>query len=484
MIQKIGLNLRHAPSSTTASKILGIALFIITLWLLASSTDHQPVRTLKSAAGSLFTSADADAVEDTTPPSSSSEPEVETQTTHDEGDENAWDSYKGVAPANLHGQPKPVPGSETTTTASSSGEQLEPKTWDQDSFKEAWLATELGGTFDGARLARLCRETKWRSDVAADMLHSRGGLANVRGTVLDFLYFALRAGISHVVVPSYVRRTDSSLDWMDESHGYWPFENLFDEDWLLEAFGEHCPQMTFYHNVSDVQAESTVEDDYAVPRARTDKTQDESVPLVVEHFEKWLTGTAPGYTPGVLNLVVILPTLWAYDLQTSPKLRLALGRMCKINPRIRELAAAATWNLRTSYHLEAQIDPRRQIYRGAFYGMHLRTERDAALMTSWLQSYGGFEDQAAWHLEKCVSLGLKLIYVASGNEKDIERLKEMAMDKGKITVVSKNDLITDPADKTVLDSLTWDQHGALDWEVLARSSYFAGPIMVSLVSHS
>ncbi|KAF3766788.1 hypothetical protein M406DRAFT_239600, partial [Cryphonectria parasitica EP155] len=341
-----------------------------------------------------------------------------------------------------------------------------------------WLATEIGGPFNGSWLAQVCNETTWRSDVALHMTHSRGGLANVRGTILDFLHFAIRTGTAHLVLPSYVKRTDTSLDWMDESNGYWPFSNLFDDVWFLDTMKTHCPQVTFYGNVTDVPATAFVEPDYEIHTARPDKRPDESIAATAAHFAAWLADNPAGYQPGLLNLVNVGATLWAFDMMTSPRMRLVLGRMCKINPRIRELAATATWNLRGLHNLSETLDPRDQIYQDAFYGMHLRTEADASTV-NWDSQFGGFDSQTDIHLEKCQGLGLQVIYVASGNQEDIERFKEKAMDRANITVVSKKDLITDPDDQAVLDGMTWDQHGALDWEVLARSTYFSGPVMSS-----
>lgn len=354
----------------------------------------------------------------------------------------------------------------------------QPKSWELSSFREAWLATEVGGEFDGSRLEEICNATDWRDDVILHMVQSRGGIGNVRGTILDFLYFAVRTGSSHIILPSYVKRTDSSLDWMDESHGYWPFDNLFDGAWFLATMQLYCPQMAIHRSLDDAPYSATVEGRYDLQRGRTDKADGESVAGVVQHFTEWLAGGPPGYDPAGLNLVTTVATLWNFDMLPSPRLRTTLGRLLRINPEIRNLAATAVYNMRNQ-GLEKAIDPREQMYEGAYYGLHLRTEKDATTIVHWDEAFGGFEKQTDIHLAKCKELGLRAIYVASGNEEDIVRLAEKAMAYAGIIVHSKKDLLTAPEDAKALEDLSWDQRGALDWEVMARSTFFSGPYMVS-----
>ncbi|PSR92176.1 hypothetical protein BD289DRAFT_429296 [Coniella lustricola] len=368
--------------------------------------------------------------------------------------------------------------SKPSTTTSPSA--LLAQEWTLAEFKKVWLATELGGEpVNTSSIAELCDSTTWRSDVALQMVHSRGGIANVRGTILDFLHFAMRTGSSHIVMPAYVKRTDTTLDWMDESHGYWPFSNLFDADFLLETMHTACPQLNIYQSADEIPNTVAVEETFNVPNARSDKAPDQNNEHTVESFRAWLEADGrSGYDALALNLVNVTATLWAYNVGPYPRLRRALGRLCKINPQIRELAATAIHTLRSAHNLSASIDPRAEIYPGAYYGMHLRTEADAT-QVGWAEAFGGFEAQTDIHLEQCAKMGLNVIYVASGNEEDISRFADKAMETANITVVSKKDLILGSKDRAKLDELTWDQHGALDWEILARSSFFSGPAMSS-----
>ncbi|KAK7743913.1 hypothetical protein SLS53_003935 [Cytospora paraplurivora] len=346
--------------------------------------------------------------------------------------------------------------------------------WDISTFKRKWLSTELGGDFDGFRLKQLCVEQVWRDDVVLQMLHSRGGIGNVRGTILDFLYFSIHAGV-HIVLPGYVKRTDATLDWIDESNGYYPFDNMFDTEWFMRIMNIQCPQMHIYPTTDDVPNGTVINSEYTMPTARSDKQARNNDGALMANFKEWL-GDQPEYVAEELNLVNVSAPIWNFDLYPQPRLRTTFGRLLKVSPRIRELAATAVFNMRSDLYLG--IEPGDQLHRDAYYGVHLRTEVDAE-NSGWLRAYGGFDVQTDLHIEMCKSLGLEVMYVASGNQEDVDRFAEKAYKNDGIAVVSKKDLLSEPQQREALENLTWDQQGALDWEILSRSSFFNGPMMSS-----
>ncbi|KAI8160802.1 hypothetical protein K4K49_002354 [Colletotrichum sp. SAR 10_70] len=346
----------------------------------------------------------------------------------------------------------------------------------QAAFQAQWLENDLGGPFDGSRIFELCNKTTWRDDIVLHMRHSRGGLGNVRGTILDFLYEAMLFGV-HIVMPSYVKRTDANLDWMDESNGYYDYDNLFDKGWFLRQMGEHCPQMKIYPTPEDAPVKATLKGEYTAPGARSDKSPDKTEEGVRVSLDAWLK-SQEDYVENTPSLMPITAGFLGFDFYAKPGLRTALGRLVRVTPAVRELAAEAMWTMRERFDLTATLDPREQIPRGAYCGVHLRTEDDAA-RSGWLKAEAGFDGQTDWHIATCGGLGLRVIYVATGEKKDIERFAVKAKEKAGIIVVGKNDLLDEPALATALGNMSWDQQGALDYEVLARSSYFSGPSMSS-----
>lgn len=486
---KTPLTIMGTPSAVWCNKItLGCVISLALIWsvFLLRKHDTLSLDSLKHTAGDVdeYVKGTLGKLR----PWHLQEDEEEEEEDDDDDEEEISHMYHEVGDDFFHqaigNQPahhtKPHINPSGSTKTPTKGKPKKTKTWDEASFRKAWLATEIGGPEDWTRLEELCNQTTWRTDVVLDMYGSRGGIGNVRGTILDLFHFTIRVGASHLILPSYVRRADATLDWMDESQGYWPFSNLFDETYFTTVMATHCPQMTLHASAASAPHTAKVEPFYEVPRARTDIDSGETVERVIGHFGDWIAAKPPGYMPGQLNLVTVLPTLWWWDMLPSPRVRKTLGRLLKINPDIRNLAAKAMYNLRTGgYGLEEVIDPRVQIHGAdGFYGMHLRTERDAAIV-NWANEFGGYDSQAAIHLAKCQSLGLKVIYLATGDRADVDRFKLKAMSEANITVVTKNDLLSAPEDTSALQEMSWDQNGALDWEILSRSSFFSGPVMVS-----
>ncbi|KAL0942063.1 alternative oxidase [Colletotrichum truncatum] len=352
-----------------------------------------------------------------------------------------------------------------------------PKVWNPAEFKDAWLDTQLGGEFDGSRIAHFCNKTKWRDDIVLHMRHSRGGLGNVRGTILDFLYAAMLFG-TPIIMPAYVKRTDANLDWMNEDNGYHEYGNLFDKDWLLENLEKYCPQLTIYPTADDAPITATLKNEYGLMNARSDKDADRNELAFIKNLNGWLE-TQDDYVKGLPTLIPTIACFLNFDMESKPELRKALGGLVRISPALRELAAEAVWAMYERYGLEAALDPREELHRSAYCGVHLRTEDDA-VRSGWTGGmYGGFDEQTDSHIEICGALGLRVIYVATGERRDISRFAEKAMDRAGITVVSKINLLNSPEMETVMQNLTWDQQGVLDYEVLSRSSFFTGPVMSS-----
>lgn len=109
--------------------------------------------------------------------------------------------------------------------------------------------------------------------------------------------------------------------------------------------------------------------------------------------------------------------------------------------------------------------------------MHLRTEADVG------EAWGSYVAQTTAHLDMCKKLNLSLIYVATGNQKDIVRFANEAQQVG-LSVISKLDLLSSIEEQasfqaSAYESLSWDQKAVLDFEILSRSSFFSGPAAVS-----
>ncbi|KAJ4385431.1 hypothetical protein N0V93_009859 [Gnomoniopsis smithogilvyi] len=338
-----------------------------------------------------------------------------------------------------------------------------------------WLENEIGGPITETNLApitHLCANVSWHDDIVLNITTPGGGVGNLRTLILDFIYFAMQTG-SHIILPSYIKRTEKTLYWLDESNGSHSFSHLFDTEFLISTLRTACPEMRVFQTIVEAEINGTVTEVFDLQGSRTDKVVDTNPREKISRFRKWVDTKPEGYQDEAVNMVTIGVPLFTHDMHTKPRMRMALGRLLKFNNKIRELAATVLFNLRRSRKLEAEIDPSKQIYHGAYYGMHLRTEIDAG------ETWGGYEAQAIAHLDLCKKLNLSLIYVATGNQGDVVRFADEAQQVG-ITVISKQDLYSTVEEQAVfdssaLDSLSWDQKGVLDYEILSRSSFFSGP---------
>lgn len=277
------------------------------------------------------------------------------------------------------------------------------KTWELQDFKKEWLHTELGGNFEhGKELQKACAKADFTNNLVLHMMHSRGGVTNVRAGILDLVWFAILTG-SHIVLPGYIIRPDATAayNWDDESLGYYGIENMFDREWFLHVMSTYCPQMTIYPEVDAVPSTANLTHNELFHDARADLTLLNTEDSLVTYFHTWLSAQ-PEYQPRATNLVFINKMMWYFNWLPRPRLRKELGHLVKINPQIRELAATAIYNLRTTQHLDT-IQPEDQLYEAAYYAVHLRTEADAQQM-GWMTDFGDFEAQSDIYIEKCKEL--------------------------------------------------------------------------------
>lgn len=139
------------------------------------------------------------------------------------------------------------------------------------------------------------------------------------------------------------------------------------------------------------------------------------------------------------------------------------GRILQFPLAQRRLAATALYALRMKYSVP--VGPWK-ITPNAFFGAHLRVAADAK-KAGWT----GYDEQAKFLLGVAEAAGLSILYVTSESTL-AATFKEDAKQKN-FMVVTKEDLLTGK-DLAELNDMTWDQRGLVDYEVLLRSSQFAG----------
>ena len=337
-------------------------------------------------------------------------------------------------------------------------------------FVGDWLDVHLVEPFNPSAIGAYCNTTTWRPNLVFDLANANGGIGNVRGNILDFLFFAIEAGAS-IMLPGMASRsqTDISNVWASRA----PFNHFFDEDWFLDAMSEACPQMTIYKPNDDQEVADALPGNYLPQTRRMDSSPENTREAYREHLDSWLS-TKPTYTPENITLVNLERTLWDIDTRSLPSsFRRSLPQILRTNPSIRRLAALTAQNL-SLQHPALALDPRAPIPKSVFYGAHLRTEADAQTAGWTSQPNTNFSAQTSAYIAHAVAHGLKLLYVASGNASELARFRAKAATHAPpLAVTSKLDLLGPDAARE-LEALTWDQQALVDYEVLLRCSVFGG----------
>jgi hypothetical protein len=142
------------------------------------------------------------------------------------------------------------------------------------------------------------------------------------------------------------------------------------------------------------------------------------------------------------------------------------GLILRPCPDIYALAAAVFYSLSKTYSLD--IKPLAGISHHAYLGVHLRTASDAS-SAGWVS----YADQAAFYFSQAHIQNLSLIYVASGDPDSTNRFRSEALTFRNVNVTTKHDLLSGE-DLEAMKRLTWDQQALVDYEIMLRSTYFAG----------
>ncbi|CZT19591.1 uncharacterized protein RCC_05442 [Ramularia collo-cygni] len=336
-------------------------------------------------------------------------------------------------------------------------------------FIHEWLDVHVIEPYSASPLSNYCNRTEWRPNLVFNLANANGGIGNVRGNILDFVFFAIEAGAS-IVLPGMAVRSQDDLSnvWADRAS----FDALFDEEWFLRKMKEACPRMQIYKPEPGMEVAPALEGNYLPSSRRMDESFDNTKDAYLAHLDGWLQ-SKPNFEADKLVVVNLERTLWEIDTWSLPVgFRRNFGQLLRVNPSACQLAALAVQNLALGYGIP--LDPRTAIPKNSFYGAHLRTEADAA-NAGWLNApNANFSAQTDAYIQQASKHNLGLIYAASGDPTDLGRFKaKAAAHSPPVQVVTKFDLLP-PSGAAILKEMTWDQQALVDFEVLKRCSLFGG----------
>jgi len=147
------------------------------------------------------------------------------------------------------------------------------------------------------------------------------------------------------------------------------------------------------------------------------------------------------------------------------------GDILKFRHDVRHLATTTLVKLSEWYDLPLNLTDRR--LKHSFLGAHLKTEVDSPQRRHAADvPYTHYESQAKAYIKQAKASKIPIIYVASGNMSDIDRMIHEGAREG-ISVTHKFDLLKG-SERDQLQRLTWDQRALVDFLVAMKAQEFAG----------
>ncbi|KAJ0158756.1 hypothetical protein CTA2_10961 [Colletotrichum tanaceti] len=336
-------------------------------------------------------------------------------------------------------------------------------------FIKDFLEHEVDGRFDGAAIESLCAGKQWTPGLIMSCDAGPGGIGDVRNAHLHCLRFAIEAGAA-LILPEIIPRSEDDIKSINGRPGV-PLDYYFDMDHLRNALATHCPQMKVYESMDDL---------YNVPEAVSalqfsiGDTNDNWLNGNVmaepgrwhQQFHEFLDEKLPVKKRTNPFRVHLKRTQWTWPTakDTAP-VASSFGRMLRIRPDARRLAASALFTLGSRFRLN--LDPRTRHHPASFVGVHLRTEENVD------DKYPDYTTQAANYLHCLSESQSRIAFLATGATRDnVTAFVDRAADFN-VTVVTKLDIL-DAEEQAVLRKLSWDQQGLIDYEIMLRAGLVAG----------
>ncbi|CAG8957424.1 hypothetical protein HYFRA_00011405 [Hymenoscyphus fraxineus] len=336
---------------------------------------------------------------------------------------------------------------------------------------------------DSEAIRKVCQSTEWNEKLIFTCDKSAGGVGNLRNSILNCVRYSIHAGAG-LVIPRLVKRDSKDIAAMYTADTV-EFDRIFDRPHFVESLRRSCPQLRVYNTSDDIP--SNFPDDYLLPL----EPEKDLVGFIPRNgswqteawrglLYTWLNDRAlPGKEEeGPINsttdyvVVALGRTYMQYPIYDSgEEFALNFGKILKFRSDARILATVVLKNLIRRYGIHPDI--RNNVLSDAFYGIHLRTEKDS--QQGWPLhkfAYSRYNKQAEYYLGLVRSSNTSVIYLASGDIKEVERFSDDAAAHNLI-VTTKYDLLTGN-DLLLLQNMAFDQQALVDYLVLLKSSAFAG----------
>ncbi|KAF6827325.1 hypothetical protein CMUS01_09068 [Colletotrichum musicola] len=355
----------------------------------------------------------------------------------------------------------------------------------EDEFVRLAADVEFPAPIDYDPIREICARTEFRPGLVFSCEKQHGGIGMVRNQILKCVRYAINGG-GALVIPSMALRNASDISDIETDNEV-PLDYLLDREAFRKHLTRGCPGMQVYEK--------------AVDFPNYDKRSGEPLHLVGDQFEpdhpkeglrhprgwrrnfdSWLGAQAVQIRPEAPIHVMMEQSFLEYPVHDDGQPFVnEFGKILSFRNDTRMLAAKVLYQLKKRFALP--IDPTKAINTNAYYGVHLRVEKDA--VDAWQPDewrFSRFDDQFEEQFQNLERTGLSVVYVASGDQVAVDVFSQrlaarLAASPGSrtrnVTVVTKHDLLQG-ADRHLLQSLTFDQHALVDFLMLFKASAFMG----------
>ncbi|KAH8660453.1 hypothetical protein BX600DRAFT_438664 [Xylariales sp. PMI_506] len=355
-------------------------------------------------------------------------------------------------------------------------------------FIQKATEVEYPAPIDYKPIQEVCSRAKFRPGLLFTCEGQHGGIGMVRMQMLRCIRYAIHGG-GAIVVPSMALRNGKDITDI-ETNNEVPMEYLMDREAFVARLTEGCPGLKIYDRKEDFPFYNHLQ--VAPLDVLGSQFEPDHPREGLQHpgqwrsfFDAWLSQKAVRPRTIAPVHVRIGQSFLEYPVRyDGDGFAHNFGKILSFRNDTRALAAKVLYELRQWFQLP--IDPSVAINPGAYYGAHLRLEKDA--IGAWPPSdwrYSRTEDQFEEQFRNIERAGLSVVYVASGDQGVVDQFAE-ALNRRfagtvdpttgaprNFTVVTKRDLLKGD-DLETLNSFTFDQQALVDFMVMFKASAFMG----------
>ncbi|CAD6504223.1 BgTH12-05957 [Blumeria graminis f. sp. triticale] len=368
----------------------------------------------------------------------------------------------------------------------SSSNDISPREFVWGVYNHGWNPNSKPDVFnslpvDSQAIRNICSASNWNSSLIFTCDNNRGGVANVRNSILNCVRLTIAAGGSLVLPQIYLRElndgmgsnTDINRRGLLKQQG---MDYMFDLNHFSSSLRQSCPELLLIRHLDQKpdQRRHWLQPENLFPNIPTSG---------FEHPEEWPRrlndwleiNIPPPSTPDAKEPIVIdLGQSFLHYPTHSDGHAVAhiFGNILKFRADIRELATKALNTLVEWYELPVNIS-HAGILKPSFLGVHLNTN-DPLLEERHRPDiqYSHYETQSQAYLKLSYDMNLPIIYVASGNIDDVQKFNDKAI--GPSIAVTYKEHLLEEKDHQQLQRLTYDQRAMVDYLVLSKAEAFAG----------